>query len=86
MGLYINQDSKGNILPAINKTQALIADGAKRIARPLEFRPNLVCVVDNIFFEAAGYCYSEAEMEEFKSVTNRNTQWLEYEHAEKLAQ
>ncbi len=37
----------------------------------------LVCVVDNIYFEAAAYCYSEREFVEFNNASDpRRRQWL----------
>ena len=86
MGKYINQDSRG--LPigasASHKVQSLIADGATRISNE-EFVPNMVCVVDNGYFGAAGYCYSENEHHAFSFPDNRRKAWLQYEHAEKVA-
>ena len=86
MGYYINQDSRG--LPigssAAEKTRSLVADGAKRIGGD-EFVPNMVCVVDNGYFGAAAYCYSENEHYAFSHPDNRQKAWLQYEHAEKLA-
>ena len=86
MGKYINEDSKGNALPVIGKVAALIADGAKLVEENC-FQPGLVCVVENGFFDAAGYCFSESEYKAFNQPTDyRPKTWLVYEHAEKLAQ
>ena len=86
MGKYINEDSRG--LPigasASHKVQSLIADGATRISNE-EFVPNMICVVDNGLFGAAGYCYDEREYNDWKQPDGRNKTWLQYEHAEKLA-
>lgn len=84
MGYYINQNSKNQDLPAIGKVNALIQDGAKVII-PNEFEENLVCVVDNGFFEAAAYMYNESEFEYFKSETSRPKKFLVYEYAKELA-
>ncbi len=54
MGRYINQNSKGESLPANGKAKALIADGAKVIPQPTEFEEDIVCVVENGMFDAAG--------------------------------
>ena len=89
MGYYINQNSKGEPLPASGKVKALIDDGAELVERELigYFQPNLVCVVDNGMFEAAGHAYSEDEMKAFSSPhDDRQKTWLTYDHAEKLAQ
>jgi len=84
MGYYINENSKGESLPSIGKVQALIEDGAEVVKA--EYQPNLICVVDNIMFEAAGYCYSEEEFEEFKHPDGRKKTWLVHPLAEKLAE
>jgi len=84
MGYYINETSKGEALPASGKAMMLIKDGAK-VVQP-EFQPNLVCVVDNGFFEAAGYCHSESEFQAFNNPTDsRPKVWLVHPEAEKLA-
>jgi hypothetical protein len=86
MGKYINEDSRG--LPIgksfDEKVRSLIADGATRIEGD-KFVPNMVCVVDNGYFGAAAYCYSENEHHAFLHPDNRQKAWLQYEHAEKLA-
>lgn len=86
MGKYINEDSRGLSLgtTASQKVQSLIADGAVRISGD-NFVPNMVCVVDNGYFGAAGYCYDEHEYNQWKYPDNRQKAWLQYEHAEKLA-
>jgi len=82
MGYYINKDSKGNALPPHGKVRALIADGAHIIEhRDGEFEENLVCVVDNGMFEAAGYAFNADEMEAFEYPDGRYRTWLVYEHA-----
>ena len=89
MGYYINQNSKGDSLPSSGKVEALIADGATLVESELigVWQPNLVCVVNNGPFEAAGYAYSEEEMKAFSQANDpRPKTWLVYDHAEKLAQ
>jgi hypothetical protein len=84
MGRYINQNSRGESLPTTGKAEALLNDGAKRV--PCAWQKNLVCVVENGPFDAAGYAYCESEFKAFNlpSDTRRKT-WLVYEHAERLA-
>jgi hypothetical protein len=85
MGMYINMNSKGEQL-GHDKVQSLIADGATRIARPSEFKPNLVCVVDNGYFQAAAYCYSQGEFDAFTEPSDlRPKTWLSYPHAQLTA-
>jgi hypothetical protein len=84
MGKYINQNSKGEWLPATGKGRKLMEDGAI-IVRP-EFRENLVCVVSNGLFEAVGYCFSEKEFEVWSDPGDKRPKmWLLYEHAKELA-
>ncbi len=85
MGKYLNIDSKNNPLPALGKTQALVADGAKIIPAPLRWSENLVCVADNGMFECAAYCYDEQEMRAFAYNDGRFKLWLKYDKAKELA-
>ena len=80
MGFYINQNSKGQPLPAKGKAHALLQDGAIIVAP--EFQPNLVCVVRNPMFDAAGYCYDKDEFNAWTDPEDpRPKIWLVYEHA-----
>lgn len=83
MGYYINSTSKGQPLGRL-KVEQLCADGAT-IVDGNQFVPNLLCVVDNGIFMAAGYCYSEAEYEEFKHPDGRRRTWLVHPQAKKLS-
>ena len=85
MGYYINSTSDGKPLLALNKAGMLIADGAVEINEPKAFQENLVCVMFNGLFDAAGYAYSEEEMETFKTPDGRPKRWLVYEHARELS-
>lgn len=86
MGKYINEDSRGLPIGTSfdEKVRSLIADGAVRIPND-GFVPNMVCVVDNGYFGAAAYCYSKDEHYAFSHPDNRQKAWLQYEHAEKVA-
>jgi hypothetical protein len=55
--------------------------GAIKIATPKSFNdiPSglaLICVVENGFFDAAGYCYDESEFNAFVSPDGRRKHWL----------
>lgn len=78
MGKYVNQTPKGMLgRSAEAKCDGLLADGAKEIKQPKEFQKNLVCVVDNGYFGAAGYAYSENEMRVFQSPGDtRKKRWF----------
>lgn len=75
MGYYLNSRLDGSPLPPRGKVQALIADGAK-LTNPV-FQPNLVCVVENGAFDAAGYCYDAGEFQAFNQPSDpRRKTWL----------
>jgi len=62
MGKYINQTSKRPLGSSYSeKCIALVEDGAVQIRKPDTFQENLVCVVDNVMFAAAGYAYDKNE-------------------------
>lgn len=83
MGYYINSNSKGLPLPATGKAKELIADGGT--LTNVEFQDDLVCVVENGFFDAAAYIYSPSEMEEFKRADGRRKHWLIHPKAKELS-
>lgn len=69
MGYYLNKDMNGKNLPALGKMQALVRSGATPISGE-EFVENMVCVIDNMVFDAAAYMYSREEYEYFKKMPN----------------
>lgn len=85
MGYYINYVN-GKELPAIGKASKLISEGAVIVGTPTEFQENLVCVVENGFFDAAAYAYDEREMTEFNDPNDyRPKTWLIVPDADKLS-
>lgn len=86
MGYYIDQNSNGMRLPACDKADYLILDGVVEIPKPDKWVPNLVCVLHNGIFDAAGYVYDENEFRAFADPRDyRPKTWLLYEHAAKLS-
>jgi len=86
MGKYINEINGKPIGSSYHdKCRSLLANGATRVS-DVEFKPNMVCVVDNGFFAAAGYAYCEDEYEEFKAPCGRPKTWFTIENAAELAQ
>lgn len=85
MGYYINHDSKGNLLN--NKVADLVNDGAQLLKRqPETLIENLVCVVGNGLFTAAGYCFDEIEFEAFTDPNDtRKKVWLIHPMASTLS-
>lgn len=85
MGYYLNNDQQGNPLPAKGKVEALVKGGAKKIDTPVTLCENLVCVVNNSFFDAAAYVYSDEEFEEFTKRVSSPKTWLIVENAKEIA-
>lgn len=86
MGYYINHTSDGKHIGTnySSKVASLINAGAKRTDGS-KFEENLVCVVDNGLFAAAGYVFSEDEYKEFSRPDGRERTWLIVEDAKKLS-
>jgi hypothetical protein len=86
MGYYINKNSNGIDLPPGNKADYIILDGGVEISRPKKFVRNLICVIENPNFDAAGYIYSA---DEFKAFTDprdtRPKRWIIHPNAAKLS-
>ena len=87
MGKYVNITSKGAVGSSFGaKCDAILADGGKEIKQPKEFQKNLVCVVDNGYFGAAGYAYSESEMRVFQNAGDRRPKrWFIWDKVEEYA-
>jgi len=89
MGYYINRTSNGMMTSPRyeDKIIAIINDGAVHIDEPTEWCEGLVCILNNGMFGAAGYAYSEAEMNVFKrGYGGRQRQWFIYDKAKQFAQ
>lgn len=86
MGYYINEDSKGNSLGRTfqDKATNLVLDGAVKTDGQ-KFEENLICVVDNGPFAAAGYCYDENEYRVFSHPDPRPKIWLVHPKAKELS-
>jgi len=87
MGKYINHTTNGPLGSSFTeKCTGLLEDGAVRIDQPTGFQENLVCVVDNFLFAAAGYAYNQSEFEAFNvKGDDRPKQWFVWEKAENFA-
>jgi len=84
MGKYVN-DINGVALGSSfrSKCDTLVEQGAKEV-NGLNFEEDLVCVVDNGNFAAAGYAYDEGEYEEFTREDGRPKRWFIVEGVEDL--
>lgn len=86
MGYYLERTIQKNGLPTINKAKALINEcGAKVITNINEFefdfdnpKGAIVCVVENAWFDAAAFAYSQNELDQFKEseYDKRARTWL----------
>jgi len=76
MGQYItNIDGERIGTTFDEKCRALQTLGAVPVEGD-QFEKDLVCVVDNGPFAAAGYAFNNREFEEFKSPCGRRKQWF----------
>jgi hypothetical protein len=87
MGYYINTKPNGEPLSPTHKADQLLrVPGAREIMAPQKtFTADLVCVVENGLFDAAAFCYSEKEQNEFAEFDGRRKRWLIVPDAGKLA-
>ena len=85
MGYYVNQNSKGVDAPSKGKAAFFEADGAMAIPEPEVWKEGIVCVVENLNFDAAAYAYSESELNEFKAPDGRDKTWLYYPISKNLS-
>jgi len=84
MGYYINQINDES-LPIVGKVDFLLEHGATKV-ETLVYQENLVCVIENIFFDAVAYVFSEEEMILFNDPNdNRKKTWLILPNANKLS-
>lgn len=86
MGYYIDRISNGEVLPSKGKLEGLLMDGAEELDGTPEFKEDLVCVISNVYFDAAMYVYSK---EEYDYITKedgyRSMSWVTYPHAAKMS-
>jgi len=85
MGYYINKIN-GNVLGSSfeEKCNGLLENGASEVSGD-EFTEDLVVVVDNGLFAAAGYAFSEREYEVFSSPDPRRKRWFIVPEADVLS-
>ena len=82
MGKYINSIDETRMGASFaSKCEVLESKGATRVTGR-EYDPNLVCVVDNGFFAAAAWAYSENEWNQFKKPDGRTKYWYILPNAE----
>lgn len=86
MGKYINTID-GIPLPAKGKAEAIaqLVPGTYKIEEPTEWEEDIVCVVNNQIFDAAGYAYDPGELDAFKYPTPRQRTWLHVPNAKLYA-
>lgn len=87
MGKYINKINAVT-LPAKNKAKFILENVPGSFV--LEHAPaiwvdEIVCVVENFLFDAAGYVFDESELDAFKRPTPRPITWLHVPNAKEYA-
>ena len=88
MGYYFDGSSstgKGEELVGAHKGK-FVDEGTAREA--MAEGKGVFCILDNVVFEAAGFCFSEKEFEDFARVEDRQKSWVvidDLEAAAKLA-
>lgn len=82
MGKYVNVIGDIQLGPSYrDKCEGLLKAGAKEVSGNY-FKEDLICVVDNGHFAAAGYAYDEDEYEEFNREDGRPKRWFILDNAE----
>lgn len=82
---YITKGRDGKPLRPAYMHDDLMRDGAENIARPIELIPNLVCVAATPQGMVAVHITTEADLQAYINMDVPKW-WLEYEHAELLAE
>ena len=86
MGKYVNQINGVELGSSFDsKCEKLLEMGATQVTDS-KFVDNMICVVDNGFFAAAAYAYSESEYTQFKSPDGRPKKWFTLENVSEFAQ
>ena len=85
MGKYINAVNGKAIGSSFEAKCANLKEAGAVPNSGDEYVPNLICVVDNGPFAAAGYAYSESEYDEFARPDGRPRKWFTLENAESFA-
>lgn len=75
MGKYLQGPTKGKADHLVEKYHAQVIEQPKNFADVPEDMA-LICVVDNMIFDAAAYAYSQGEFDEFSRPCGRPKTWL----------
>lgn len=85
MGYYIDKDQSGKPLPDKGKANYLI-ENCGFTKTEASFKEGLVCVVENPFFDAAAYIFSEKEFNDFNDASDtRSKIWVKHPDAKILS-
>jgi len=90
MGYYINDPrmrARGKAKFILDNFDAMQLTSVQEAREAFDSGFGVICVIDNLQFEAAGFCYSERELEEFARPDTRTKTWLSMDRvkAEKLS-
>jgi hypothetical protein len=75
MGWYIPGPNTGKTQDILAKHDAIPLDDAQQVEDAFDAGWGVVCVVDSGPFEAAAFCHSKAELQEF-SFSSKPKTWL----------
>ena len=81
MGYYIDR-FEAELLPTKGKADFLVSKGAKKIEIPERFTNDLVCVIDEGIYDAAGFAFNENEMKRFLNDGYGRSEWLKVPNAD----
>ncbi len=85
MGKYINVIDGMPLGSSFeSKCRALIENGAEQVSGS-DYLQNMICVVDNGLFAAAGWAYNEDEWKAFNYPCGRRKQWFVMDGVENYA-
>jgi len=76
MGYYIQGPAKGKAKMLLDEEDAFLLEGLEQAREAFAEGFGVICVVDNGPFEAAGFAFSQNELEVFIHPDGRPKTWL----------
>ena len=87
-GSYIGTSAREKVTALLNAgAQPFLEKGDEFVQMPNKYEENMVCVVDNGHFAAAGYAFDERQFETFKpkGTDDRPRYWFIFDKAKDFA-
>ena len=87
MGFYIDGPGKGKAAFLVREHGAMVLPSILAARQAFGEGMGVVCVVDNVYFEAAGFAFLKDELEIFAEPDGRPKTWLamDRDEAERLS-